>query len=256
MPHRVGQSPPHPMFKRMVVEQIGSIATGVNASGFVDDLEEYLDIMLATRVARSSPKFLYARRLRRVSRRLDELFNEVFANRRKVRRPERGRGDLVDDILTLHAQDPQFLSETDFQMLFIGPFLAGIDTAAGTAAFMLYALLRYPELLEKMREEIDPIFDQGVPTAKSLRQMDVTHRVAMETLRRFPLGPAMFRTAVNSFEFAGYRIPAGTQIIVGTVVTHFLPEFFPDPYEFDIDRYLPKRAEHRQTVQVRAVRPG
>lgn len=236
----------HRMLQRMVVEQIGMIVTGFNASDYVDDLVEYLDIMLATRVARQRPKFLYARRLRKVSRRVDELFNEIFAIRRKKRRAEGRERDLIDDILALHFEDPQFLPESDFRVFFIAPFLAGIDTAAGTAAFMLYALLRYPGLLEKMRAEVDPVFDQGVPTAKDFRRMDVTHRVAMETLRRFPLGAVMMRTVVNSFEFAGYRIPFGTDLIVGSAVTHFLPDFFPDPYEFDIDRYIPERAEHRQ----------
>ena len=235
----------HRMLQRMVVEQIGTIATGFKARDYVDDLIEYLDIMLATRVARQSPKFLYARRLRKLSSRMDELFKEVLESRRRERRTAEGR-DLIDDILDLHRQDPQLLPESDFRMLFATPFLAGIETAAGTAVFMLYELLRNPDLLERVRAEVDPIFEKGAPTGPDLRGLDVTHRVALETLRLYPLEAVMARTAVNSFDFAGYRIDVGSQVLVGHAVTHFLPEFFPDPHRFDIERYAPERAEHWQ----------
>ena len=235
----------HRMFQRMVVEQIGTIAAGFNARGYVDDLVDFFDIMLLTRVARMAPKFLLARRLRKVSAPIFELFEDLFEKR--VKRAQTGqKRDLIDDILALHRQDPQFLPESDFRVLFTAPFLAGIDTAAGTAAFMLYSLLRNPDLIERMRAEIDPIFDSGDLSAKAFRGLDVTNRVAKETLRRFPLGAAMIRQAVNSFDFAGYTIPVGTPVIVGQTVTHFLPEFFPEPYRFDIDRYLPNRNEHKQ----------
>lgn len=49
-----------------------------------------------------------------------------------------------------------------------------------------------------------------------------------------------------AFEFAGYRVPKGANVLVGTAVTHFLPQFFPDPFTFDIDRYLEPRHEHHQ----------
>ena len=235
----------HRLLQRMVVEQIGTITTGFKARDYVDDLIEYLDIMLATRVAHQSPRFLHARRLRKLSARMDDLFREVFERRRSERRTAESR-DLIDDILDLHRRDPQFLPESDFRMLFIAPFLAGIDTAAGTAVFMLYELLRNPDLLQRVRAEVDPVFDKGAPLGSDLRGFDVTHRIALETLRLYPLGSAMMRTAVNSFDFAGYRIDVGTQVLVGNTVTHFLPEFFPNPHKFDIERYAPERAEHRQ----------
>ena len=234
----------HRMLQRMVIEQIGMITTGFDARSYVDTLIEYLNILLATRVARIAPPLLYARRFKKLSARLEELFLKVLRSRPMT--PSDGRGDLVDNILDLHRQDPQFLPESDLRTLFLAPFLAGIDTAAGTAVFMLYALLRHPGLLEKMRAEGDPVFEKGVPTVKALRKLDVTRRIAMEALRRYPLAPGMFRTVVNSFDLAGHRIPVGTRVFVGHGVTHFLPEFFPDPYVFDIERYTSKRAEHRQ----------
>ena len=50
----------------------------------------------------------------------------------------------------------------------------------------------------------------------------------------------------NSFEIAGRRVPAGENLMIAMGVTHHLAEHFPAPRRFDIDRYLPERAEHRQ----------
>ena len=52
----------------------------------------------------------------------------------------------------------------------------------------------------------------------------------------------------NSFEFSGYTVPAGRQVILDFTLTHHLPEFFPDPDQFDIDRFAPPRNEHRRTA--------
>ena len=54
------------------------------------------------------------------------------------------------------------------------------------------------------------------------------------------------RTVSNSFEFEGYEIPSGARIFLALSLTHNLPEYFPDPQRFDIDRYTRERAEHRQ----------
>ena len=90
------------------------------------------------------------------------------------------------------------------------------------------------------------MFAEGTPTVDGLRHMDVTHRIAMETLRMYPVAPAVPRKVLNSFEFGGYTIPVGEQVFVATTVPHYLPEYYPNPEQFDIDRYLPDRQEHRQ----------
>ena len=61
-----------------------------------------------------------------------------------------------------------------------------------------------------------------------------------------PFGLVIRRT-INTFNFGGYIIPAGTRLYLPTAVPHYCPEFFPEPDRFDIDRYLPERAEHQQT---------
>ena len=233
-------------FQRIVCEQLGAMTASMSPRGYVDDLIVYLEMLLKTRVARQRPALTrYLPRVRRARRRLAELYAEVVA----AHAPERRRGkspDLIDDLLELHRADPLFLPETDLPIALLGPFIVTLDTVGSTCAFMLYALLKHPELLRRMRAEVDAFFDRGQPTAAGLRQLDVTHRIALETLRLYPVIPGLIRTAANSFEFAGYTVPAGTEVLIGNTVPHHLPEYFPDPQRFDIDRYTPDRAEHRR----------
>ena len=152
-------------------------------------------------------------RFRRARRRVERLCARVRAAHDPAHRSGVPR-DLVDDLLALHAADPRFLPETDLVPALLGPFVAGLDTLGGTTAFMLYALLTHPELLARMRAEVDAAFDDGPLTAQALGRLDVTHRVALETLRLYPIAPVLTRTVTNAFDFGGYTIPAGERVIV------------------------------------------
>ena len=243
-PERKGIAGQYAM-QRIIAEQIGLLAAGMPPGPYLDDLICFLDTLLATQVLRLRPRLLlHQPRFRRARRRMRELHAELLAAHAPDKR--RDGQDFIDDLLELHRSDPQLFPETDLQIAMLGPYFAGLDTSASTCAFMLYALLSHPELLARMRVEADALFAGGTPTLQGLRQLDVTHRIALETLRLYPVIPGLSRTVANSFEFAGYTVPAGAKVIVGNTVTHHLAEHFPDPQRFDIERYGRERAEHHQ----------
>lgn len=234
--------------QRIVTDQLGTIAAGMSPRDYLDDMIVFVRTLLAARVTRQRPALLMRTpRFRRARQRVEELYATVRAAHENdpEQRPDADT-DLVDDLLALHHADPQFLPETDLMPAVLGPFIAGLDTVGSTCAFMLYALLKHPDLLERMTAEADASFDGGILTANALRKLDVTHRVGLETLRMYPIAPAITRTVSNTFEFAGYTIPAGERVIVATTVPHHLERYFPEPERFDIDRYTPERQEHRQ----------
>ena len=236
----------HYALQRIITEQLGVVAAATSPQEYLDDLIVFVEAMLLTHILHQRPK-LYLRlpRIRRARERVDRLYTDVLA----AHAPEKRAGkapDLIDDLLELHRSDPDFFPEADMQFMMMGPFIAGLDTAAATCAFMLYALLKHPGVLAEMREEADELFRDGTPTIERVRTLDVAHRAAMETLRMYPVAPALFRTAADSFEFGGYTVPAGSKVIIGTTVPHYLPQYFPDPERFDIDRYTPERREHMQ----------
>ena len=238
--------PAVPALQRIVTDQVGTLVAGVSPRPYNDDLVRYIHGLLSATLVpgayvRWSPRF------RRASAQVDKLYHEVIECHSGTMRERHGaEPDLIDDLLDLHDADPKFFPEADLKIAAMGPFVAALDTVAGTSAFMLYALLRHPDVLEQVRDEADALLNGDVPAEKALREMDATHRAAMETMRMYPVTPMLIRTAANSFEFAGHRIPAGERLIIATAVPHYLPEYFPEPERFDIERYTPERAEHKQ----------
>ena len=232
--------------QRLVVDQLGTILASYSPQGYFDDMTTFLDLLLLTRIAKIQPMFLHRRRYAAAWKRMNELF-EITVREHRPGGSLADAEDLIADVLALHDADPQFLPETDLLMAAMGPFIAGVDTVAVTTSFVLYALLKDAELGARARAEADALFGGGgTPSIADLAQLDVTRRVTMEVLRLFSPVPAMVRTASNGFEVAGRRVAAGENLMIAMSVTHHLEEHFPAPERFDIDRYLPERAEHRQ----------
>ena len=232
--------------QQIITEQIGMFCSGLSSEEYFDDLVYFLAMMIQMNITRRLPKVMERLpKYRRSRRRMEELYKRIMESHRLEKR-EGQPPDFVDVLLEANQADPQFLPETDLFANVLAPYLVGMDTSASVCAFMLYALLKHPDIMERVREEVDEIYEHGPPTPEGLRKLDVTHRVAMETLRMYPVIPALTRTVSNSFEFEGYRVPARSEILLGTTVGHHLPEYFPEPHRFDIERYSPGRAEHQQ----------
>ncbi len=237
--------------QRLVATQIATAATGIGPGDCLDDIAFLMDRIVSVRLVRRLPEImLHTPRVRRARVRMDKLFVRVLAAHEAEPRfgQEAGhhvRPDFVDDLLEKHRDDPQFLPELDLKAACLGPFVIGLHTAASTIALTLYGLLKHPETLESARSEANVLFAGEGVTARKLRNLDVIHRVALETMRMHPIVAAVPREVVNSFDFAGHTIPCGTKCLIAVAVPHTLPEFCPEPERFDIGRFAADRLEHR-----------
>ena len=232
-----------PAFQNVIVEQMGHMMAGYSPQGYTHDLSTLLGGLLLG--AATIPHIMKLPRYRRARERGRELARAVLAHKRKLG-PRRSTPDFIDLMLELRDDDPQLLPETNLPLTVLAPYMVGLDTTASTCSFMIYNVLKRPQLMERMTAEADALFEEGAVSGEGLRRLDVSRRAAMETLRLHPVSPAVLRTTANSFEFAGHRVPAGAQVMIGTAVGPTLEEYFPDPERFDIDRYTPARGEHRQ----------
>jgi cytochrome P450 len=229
-----------------VAGQVTKLLIGVDCTDYADEILAYEKRALTTHVQGSLPKFMLSTpRMKRYAKRVTELYEAIL----DAHTPAQRRGkppDFADRVLALHKNDPQFLPETDIPF----PFVAGVSAAiylGNALSFAVYNMLRYPDLHTRIREEAEAIFGGGRdPKAEdfSHETIDVTIRHCMECARLYPVIPVQLRMVMNECVAAGFRIPTKTMLLICSTAPHYDRELHPDPLKFDIDRYLPDRAEH------------
>jgi cytochrome P450 len=154
--------------------------------------------------------------------------------------------DMLDILLTLSHEDGELLNEDEIFLCAIFPFVVGMDTTATTLSFLMYEILKNETIKQQILEEIDIAFARGLPGLEDLRKMKTLRFAVMETLRLYPVGFMMQRYVKQDFNFMNCKISAGEKLFIAPGISHFLPKFFPDPYQFDIERYSSTRQEHKQ----------
>lgn len=233
-----------PFVQRLITEQLGYLLTNKGPGSYYEHLSYFIRVTLNVTVLKMWPKaMLYSPRYRNAKKKINELSSIIVKEHKENKNDF---PDLVDDILSAQEQGLITLTPEDLVLSVVGPFFAGMDTVTNTISVIIYALAQHPDVLTRIRAEVDEVFENGLPDLKNLKKMEVTHRAVLEALRRYPVTPIIPRTAVKDFVFANCQIKAESSVYMAQVVPHFLPELFKNPYDFDIDRFAPPREEHRQ----------
>ncbi|XP_023951640.1 cytochrome P450 4C1-like [Bicyclus anynana] len=123
--------------------------------------------------------------------------------------------------------------------------IAGTDTSAVGMAFTLMLLGKYPDIQQKVYEELKEVFgDSNRQLVKEdLPKLKYLERVVKESLRLFPPVPIIIRKVEKEMTLpSGVIIPSGSGIIVSIFGAHRDPKYWgPDAEHFDPDRFLPER---------------
>lgn len=125
---------------------------------------------------------------------------------------------------------------------------AGHDTTATTLAYSLWQLGRNREMQERVAREAAAIGDRLL-RASDIGDLPYTVQIVHESLRICPPAATAARMAMRDVEVDGYRIPAGTNTIVGTYALHHDPSLWDEPEKFDPDRFAPGQSVDRSRWQ-------
>ena len=181
----------------------------------------------------------------RARRRLVELIQEIIDRRRAENLKT---SDLVFVLTQLRDADgtPRYTTD-QITGMFISMMFAGHHTTSSTAAWTLIELLRHPNALQEVVSELDNLYADGRDVSyHALREMPRMEGVLKESLRLHPPLIILMRKVQETFHYGSTIIEAGKTVAVSPAVSNRMPEYFPNPEQFDPDRYRPGREEDKQ----------
>ncbi|XP_075633919.1 cytochrome P450 81C13-like isoform X2 [Castanea sativa] len=138
----------------------------------------------------------------RLQRKRDEvlrrLFEEIKLNNDNSIDVEKKR-TLMETLFSLRKSDPEFFSDDVIKSLTLMMLIAGTDTTATTIEWAMSLLLNNPEVLQKVKAEID--------------------------------------NQVGDCTVGGFHIPQGTILLVNAWSMHRDPKFWEEPTKFKPERF-------------------
>ncbi|MEJ7578384.1 MAG: cytochrome P450 [Pyrinomonadaceae bacterium] len=184
-----------------------------------------------------------ARRFQKARERLDAVIYRIIEERRESNRDQ---GDLISMLLLARdEEDDRQMTDEQVRDEAMTLFLAGHDTTSNALSWTWYLLSQHPQVEAKLHCELDAVLADRLPSTEDIAALKYTEMVFTEAMRLYPPAWRISRRVIEDYEVGGYRIPAGSLVLLSQWVTHRDPRYFPDPSQFDPERWTTEARDSR-----------
>ncbi|HYK20401.1 MAG TPA: cytochrome P450 [Pyrinomonadaceae bacterium] len=162
---------------------------------------------------------------------LIKIIDSEIAERRRQRLPS---PNLLDTLVEASEKGEAYLSDDEIRDEIITVLLAGHDPTTAATCWALYLIHKNPAVEERLRAElVSSSSDPGETAA-----LPYLEAVSLETLRLYPIVPAVERVLRVPARVCDYELPAGMRVTPCMYLTHRRPEIYPEPDSFKPERFV------------------
>lgn len=153
--------------------------------------------------------------------------------------------DLLSMLMEARDEEGRPMSDKQLRDEVTTLLTAGHETTTLALSWACYLLAQHPEAQQRMRSESE-FLHGGAPGYEDLPRLRYARMVIDETMRLYPPVWVISRQAIADDEMSGYKIPAGSEILIFPYITHRHPQWWPEPDKFYPERFSPGNAPSRQ----------
>ncbi|KAG2651078.1 hypothetical protein PVAP13_1NG159800 [Panicum virgatum] len=184
------------------------------------------------------------RRMGVLLRSVHGMIDEQFMRRRHCREAgEPSRSDMMDVVIDMEheweEEEGSHMNYDTVKTLFTDFFFAATETSSSAIEWAMAELLRCPEAMEKVREELRTVLGTRTEMEESdIAQLPYLQAVVKETLRLHPPISLSFYRAMAAVQVGGYTIPKGTNVILNIWAIHRKADTWAEPDKFMPERFI------------------
>jgi cytochrome P450 len=163
-----------------------------------------------------------------IGRALDHLDAVIYEelSRRRAQADLAERTDILSLLMQARDEEGRPMTDAELRDELVTLLLAGHETTATSVAWAVERLVRHPEKLRRLQEEIES-GGEAYMTA-----------VVNETLRVRPVVPIVVRVLQEELRVGSHVLPAGTRVVPSIYLTNRHPRVYEQPEEFRPERFL------------------
>ncbi|KAL5054896.1 hypothetical protein RYX36_035578 [Vicia faba] len=178
----------------------------------------------------------------KLMKKMDSFLQKLVDEKRRNWSNDQRNMTLIDVMLDLQQKEPEFYTEEIVKGVVLIMLIAGSETSARTMEWALSLLLNHPEIMNKVRAEINNVVHQDYLMNESeASKLKYLQNVIMEALRLYPVTPMLIpHESSNDCNVCGFDVPKGTILLVNLWTLHRDPNLWVDP-----TRFVPERFEER-----------
>jgi cytochrome P450 family 110 len=152
-----------------------------------------------------------------------------------------GRTDILSMLIDARDEQGQPMTDVELRDELITMLVAGHETTATSLSWTFHQLLQHPEVLTRLKNELQTAANGGSVTLQSISKLEYLDATIKEAQRLTPIVPLVGRLLHEPMRIGGRDLPAGVVAAPCIYLTHRRADIWPNPERFDPTRFLTKR---------------
>lgn len=177
-------------------------------------------------------------------REAEAVIYRIIAEHRQE--PEANPHNLLSMLLRARDEETgESMSDRQLRDESLTIMTAGHETTAIALFWTWYLLAQHKDAERKLHDELSDVLGGRAPTFEDLPNLKYTLMIIEEALRLYPPVWVIGRRAIADDVIGGYRIKAGSEIVLSPYITHRHADFWDEPERFNPERFSPEESAAR-----------